>query len=176
MCDKTTEFHEKVVRTLEELGTDHFQLPAKLCEHGDAYALRSEDTRWILVIRVANEASALAEASAALESEDPPDRVILVTTKSTLSKRRPPEIAVFEERELMYNAMRHADSPPMRKTTDEERSALLSKLGIVDTNLLPAMLPSDVAARYYGFGIGDVVKSLRMTSSGPTTYYRIVRF
>lgn len=130
---------------------------------------------WIFVIRVLNEATVIKEVSEAMESDDPPDRVIAVSTKASVHKLRAAHITVFDEKELMYNAMRHSDSPSMRRVTDDERTALLRALDITDTNLIPAMLLTDVAARYHGFIASDIVKISRLTSSGPVTYYRIVR-
>ena len=129
------ELHPQVIQTLEELGSDHFACPAKLYPLGDVYSLRirwvegscirpngsylnnhtdptpfsaeADDGPWICVVRVVNESAAIREATDAMESDNPPDRVIAVATKNAVHKMRGAGITVFREEELMYNATRY---------------------------------------------------------------------
>ncbi|KAL1561305.1 DNA-directed RNA polymerases II and IV subunit 5A [Salvia divinorum] len=101
-------------------------------------------------------------------NDDNVPRAILVSQKNLtpFAKKMMKEVAtkflleVFQEAELQVNVHHHELVPPHQVLTAEEKTTLLAKYTVKETQL-PRIQVTDPVARYHGLKAGDVVKILR---------------
>lgn len=82
-------------------------------------------------------------------------------------------IQIFLKSELMYNPSKHELVPKHEKISETEIKDLLDKYNLRSKAQLPAILKTDVMARWLGLRSGDIVKITRYNeTSGLYYYYR----
>jgi DNA-directed RNA polymerase I, II, and III subunit RPABC1 len=81
-------------------------------------------------------------------------------------------LQIFYVSQLMYNPTKHVLVPKHKKLTEAEKKQVLEKYNTKNTQL-PAIMKTDVIARWLGLRHGDVVQITRNnTTSGECYYYR----
>lgn len=79
----------------------------------------------------------------------------------------------FTYNELMYNPTKHIYVPPHKKMMEHEAKTLMETYQIRSKSQLPAILRTDMMARWLGLKHGDIVQITRNNpSSGVYYYYR----